>query len=99
MRSFNYIAAFFSSLFASFIYSFWQSAVEAEVYNPAVLMILVSVFFCLVWWDKIDEKNDDRYVMLVIYITLLSIGIHMAFTFSFTSCHRFLYSCCLEKIL
>lgn len=76
-EKFNYIAAFFSSFFASFIYSFWQSAVEAEVYNPAVLMILVSIFFCLVWWDKIDEKNDDRYVMLVIYITLVSIGIHM----------------------
>ncbi|MEJ5307047.1 MAG: DUF2723 domain-containing protein [candidate division WOR-3 bacterium] len=73
----NYISAFFSSLFASLIYSFWQSAIEAEVYNPAVLMILISIFLCLVWWDKLDDKNDDRYVMLVIYITLLSIGIHM----------------------
>ncbi len=76
-EKYNYIVSFFSIIFASFSYSFWQSSVEAEVYNPAVLMIILSIFFSLIWWEKLDENSDDRYIFLVIYISLLSIGIHM----------------------
>lgn len=73
----NYISSVLAVLSASFFYSFWQSSVEAEVYNPALLMILLVIYLSLIWWDKLEQSNDDRFVMLVIYITLLSIGIHM----------------------
>lgn len=73
----NYATAFLTSFLASFLYSFWQSAVEAEVYNPALLMILTVIYLSLIWWDKLEESNDDKFVMLIIYIAVLSIGIHM----------------------
>ncbi|MDD3802957.1 MAG: DUF2723 domain-containing protein [bacterium] len=73
----NYAVAFLSAFLASFLYSFWQSAVEAEVYNPALLMILTVIYLSLIWWDKLEESNDDKFVMLIIYIAVLSIGIHM----------------------
>lgn len=73
----NYAVAFFASLLSSFLYSFWQSAVEAEVYNPALLMILTVIYLSLIWWDRLEESNDDKFVMLIIYIAVLSIGIHM----------------------
>ena len=73
----NYGASFLAAFLASFLYSFWQSAVEAEVYNPALLMILTVIYLSLIWWDKLEESNDDKFVMLIIYIAVLSIGIHM----------------------
>lgn len=73
----NYIVSVAAALMGSFFYSFWQSSVEAEVYTPSGLIILLVMWLSLTWWERLEESNDDKFVILIIYITVLSIGIHM----------------------
>ncbi len=76
-KAINIFVSFIAGLTGAFFYSFWQSSVEAEVYTPSTLIILFVMWLALIWWDKLEDANDDRFVILVIYLSILSIGIHM----------------------
>ena len=53
--------------------TFWFSAVEAEVY--AFSSFLTALMFWLI--SKWEDKTEDRWIVLIAYITGLSIGVHL----------------------
>lgn len=69
--------AFSGSLFMAFSSTNWTNAVEAEVYGPAMLLMLMLIWVALVWAEKRDDPDSDRYLVLMSYIALLSVGIHL----------------------
>jgi hypothetical protein len=55
--------------------TFWYSAVEAEVY--AFSSFLTAMMFWLILkWEE-DNRNSNRWLILIAYITGLSIGVHL----------------------
>ena len=55
--------------------TFWFSAVEAEVY--AFSSFLTALMFWLILkWEE-DSPQSDRWIILIAYITGLSIGVHL----------------------
>ncbi len=70
------VAGFVGALFGVFNYTFWFSSVEASVYVPSVLVVVMNVYIALVWAQSQDE-NRDRYLLLFAYLAFLGIGIHM----------------------
>lgn len=75
------IAAIGSGLVGALAYtftdSFWFSAVEGEVYATSSLITAVT-FWAAMRWDKVaDEPHADRWLVLIAYITGLSIGVHL----------------------
>ena len=57
--------------------TFWFSAVEAEVYAFSSFLTALMFWLILKWSDNADEPRADRWMMLIAYITGLSIGVHL----------------------
>ena len=61
------------SLAYTFSDTFWFSAVEAEVYAFSSFLTALMFWLILKW----EEKAEDRWIILIAYITGLSIGVHL----------------------
>ena len=57
--------------------TFWFSAVEGEVYAVSSLFTAVVFWLILKWEDVADQPHSDRWLVLIAYLTGLSIGVHL----------------------
>jgi phage shock protein PspC (stress-responsive transcriptional regulator) len=57
--------------------TFWFSAVEAEVYAFSSLFTAMVFWLILKWEDVADQAHSDRFLILITYLTGLSIGVHL----------------------
>ena len=57
--------------------TFWFSAVEGEVYAFSSLFTAVVFWLILKWEDVADQPHSDRWIILIAYLTGLSIGVHL----------------------
>ena len=57
--------------------TFWYSATESEVYAYSSLFTAVVFWLILKWEDCADEPHSDRWLVLIAYLTGLSIGVHL----------------------
>ena len=57
--------------------TFWFSAVEGEVYAYSSAFTAVVFWIILKWEDHADEPHSDRWLVLIFYMTGLSIGVHL----------------------
>ena len=57
--------------------TFWFSAVEGEVYAYSSAFTAVVFWLILKWEDHADEPHSDRWLVLIFYMTGLSIGVHL----------------------
>lgn len=73
----KYVGALVAGLFLGFSNTFWANAVETEVYGLNMFLMLLSVHLTLVWMDHRQTAKGDRLLVLIAYLTLLSIGVHM----------------------
>ena len=57
--------------------TFWFSAVEGEVYAYSSLFTAVVFWLILKWESVANEPHSDRWLVLIAYLTGLSIGVHL----------------------
>ncbi len=57
--------------------TFWYSAVEGEVYAYSSLFTALVFWLMLKWEDNADKPHSDRWLILIAYLTGLSIGVHL----------------------
>mgnify|MGYP000218949234 CR=1 FL=1 len=57
--------------------TFWFSAVEGEVYAYSSLFTAIVFWLILKWENRADEPHSDRWLILIAYLTGLSIGVHL----------------------
>ena len=81
MTTTKLIAIETSGLVGALIYTFsdtfWFSAVEGEVYAYSSALTALVFWLILKWEDHADEPHSDRWLVLIMYITGLSIGVHL----------------------
>ena len=65
------------ALVYTFSDTFWFSAVEGEVYAYSSLFTAVVFWLILKWEDVADQPHSDRWIILIAYLTGLSIGVHL----------------------
>ena len=65
------------ALIYTFSDTFWFSAVEGEVYAYSSAFTAVVFWLILKWEDQADEPHSDRWLVLIMYMTGLSIGVHL----------------------
>ncbi len=77
----NLITIMGSGLVGALVYTFsdtfWFSAVESEVYAYSSLFTAVVFWLILKWEDVANEPHSDRWLILIAYLTGLSIGVHL----------------------
>ena len=70
-------SAMVGALIYTFSDTFWFSAVEGEVYAYSSAFTAVVFWLILKWEDHADEPHADRWLVLIMYMTGLSIGVHL----------------------
>ena len=70
-------AAMVGALIYTFSDTFWFSAVEGEVYAYSSAFTAVVFWLMLKWEDNADKPHADRWLVLIAYMTGLSIGVHL----------------------
>lgn len=57
--------------------TFWFSAVEGEVYAYSSFFTAVVFWLILKWEEVADSSHATRFIVLISYLTGLSIGVHL----------------------
>ena len=65
------------ALIYTFSDTFWFSAVEGEVYAYSSCFTAVVFWLILKWEDNANNPGSDRWLILIAYMTGLSIGVHL----------------------
>ncbi len=66
-----------TAITASFLFTSWDNAVEAEVYSTSAFIMFFCVWITLIWHEKIGNKANKNLLLLLVYITFLTMGIHL----------------------
>ncbi len=74
---FTYLAAAIGALSLAFSDTFWFNAMEAEVYASATFFIAIVTWLMVVWHDKADEDDNEKYILMIAYLVGLSTGVHL----------------------
>jgi hypothetical protein len=76
-RATVYIGGVTGALFFAFSRTFWNNAVEAEVYGASMLIMMVSIYLILKWVDHRKDKNAEKYLIAFSFLSVLALGVHM----------------------
>ncbi|MGE5177399.1 MAG: protein O-mannosyl-transferase family [Hyphomicrobiales bacterium] len=66
-----------AAYFIAFASSFWDSAIEAEVYSLSSFLIIFTIWLAFNWWDRIGKAGNDLLLVLIAYLLAVSIGVHL----------------------
>lgn len=59
-------------------FTFWENSVEAEVYSPCALVVVLLLWVALHWRSQVEKGvGDNRLVLLVLFLVFLSAGLHL----------------------
>lgn len=61
----------------AFSTTYWDNAIEAEVYGLSMLFVSAIIWLIMRWWDKSEEPHNEKYILLIAYLIGLSIGVHL----------------------
>lgn len=66
-----------AALSTAFSFSFWNNAIEAEVYGLSMCITLLAVWLGLRWDDAHKDNNSDRNLLFIAYLFGLGAGVHL----------------------
>ena len=72
-----YSAAAIGALSFTFSDAEWFNAMESEVYALGTMLVGLCIWLLMHWWEKADEKGNERILLLVAFIVGISLGIHL----------------------
>jgi hypothetical protein len=72
-----YSAAAIGALSFAFSDAEWFNANESEVYALGTMLVGLCIWLLMYWWEKADEKGNERILLLIAFVVGLSLGIHL----------------------
>jgi hypothetical protein len=76
-RALAYIAGAVTAFIAGFATTFWENAIEAEVYASSCFLMAFVIWLVLRWEERLDEGSEDGLLLVITYLVGLGIGIHL----------------------
>jgi len=73
----TYLASAIGALSLAFSDTFWFNSLEAEVYALATFFIAIVTWLMMTWYEKADEADNEKYLLLIAYLVGLSTGVHL----------------------
>lgn len=73
----TYISAAIGALSFAFSDTFWFNGVEAEVYAMSTVLLAAIVYLMMLWNEKADEKDNEKYLLLIALLIGFSTGVHL----------------------
>ncbi len=72
-----YIGGFTGALFMAFSGTNWANSVEAEVYSPTIMIMMIILWLALKYFENKETPRGTKYVLLIGYLAMLGVGIHL----------------------
>ena len=72
-----YLAAATGALSFAFSDTFWFNGVEAEVYAASTFLFSAITYLMVLWNEKSDNKDNEKYILMIAYLIGLSTGVHL----------------------
>ena len=88
-----YLAGVVGALLAAFATTFWDNAIEAEVYAAAAALMTFCVWLILRWEERLDEGSEDGLLILIAYIIGLGVGVHLGVAIAASPAVAFVFVC------
>lgn len=57
--------------------TYWDNAIEAEVYGLSMLFMGFIIWLAMRWSERADQPHNEKYLFLIAYLIGLSIGVHL----------------------
>jgi len=76
-RILTYSVAAIGALSLAFSDTFWFNAVEAEVYALSTFFIAFITYLIILWNERADEPDNEKYLIMIAYLIGLSTGVHL----------------------
>jgi tetratricopeptide (TPR) repeat protein len=76
-RPLAYLSGAVAAFMAGFATTFWENAIEAEVYASSCFLMAFVIWLVLRWEERLDEGNEDGLLLVITYLVGLGIGIHL----------------------
>lgn len=77
IRTIFIAASLSAALLLMFSSTFWFNAVEAEVYNLVMLIMMLNAYIALLYLDCKDETRRFQYLVFICYLAFLGVGFHL----------------------
>jgi len=75
------ISVYGAGILGALTYTFsdtnWFNAVEAEVYAISMFFVSLIIWLLLVWYEKADNPNNEKLLLLIMYVIGLASGVHL----------------------
>jgi hypothetical protein len=76
-KLFAHVGGVVGALFLAFSETYWNNAVEAEVYGLAAFMIILLTWLTIRWYERMQHGGSANLLLLVIYLLGLGVGFHL----------------------
>src|SRR5437879_6054666 len=72
-----YGASAVGALALAFSTTYWDNAIEAEVYGMGMFFVSLCLWLALKWREHADEPHNEKYLLMIAYLLGLSTGVHI----------------------
>jgi hypothetical protein len=76
-KSIIHIGGSIGGIICAFSYTVWWNSVESEAYGLATFMLVLCIALVFLWGEDKERLKSDKYLVLIPYLIILSIGIHL----------------------
>jgi tetratricopeptide (TPR) repeat protein len=66
-----------AAFFVAFSNTFWESAIEAEVYALSSWMQVFILYLGVKWWEGLERGEGDNRLLAAWYLCWLCVGVHL----------------------
>ncbi len=57
--------------------TYWDNAIEAEVYGASMLFLAAIMWLAMRWHERANNEGNEKYIIIIAYIIGLSLGVHL----------------------
>ncbi len=65
------------AFFLAFSETYWNNAIEAEVYGLSAFMMALLTWLAIRWYDHREHPGSNNLLLLMIYLLALGVGFHL----------------------
>ncbi len=72
-----HVGGLVGAFFLAFSDTFWNNAIEAEVYGLSAFMLALITWLAIRWYDHREHPGSNNLLVLMIYLLALGVGFHL----------------------
>jgi len=73
----TYLSAAIGALAFSFSDTFWFNGSEGIVFGLSLLLFSAIVYLMMLWSEKADNRDNEKYIFMIAYLIGLSTAVHL----------------------